>query len=194
MISLFLTLADELISHSRVISRPGRVVIGKASGITNDFNLFNYTLSCLECVLPQITYVTHGDDDDYEGIIFTANLRGRHIVGRKEEGRNRLTANSGNNVKSGPKYHNYHSPREESIVRRRRFSMHVICGGGGRANRALNRFYRAITVRAIVRHYLETSLSILHGRVWMKEKKISRASTCLLASYFVVFGELCSCS
>ena len=44
--------------------------------------------------------MTHGDDDDYEGIIFTANLRGRRIVGRKEEGRNRLTASSDNNVKS----------------------------------------------------------------------------------------------
>lgn len=31
---------------------------------------------------------------------------------------------------------------------------------------------RAITVRAIVYHYLETSLSILHDRVWMKGKKV----------------------
>jgi len=56
---------------------------------------------------------------------------------------------------------------------------------GERASGALNRFYRAITVRAIVRYYLETSLSILHGRVWMKGKKFpapARASARLLAS------------
>lgn len=47
--------------------------------------------------------------------------------------------------------------------------------GEDRGVEALNRFYRAITVGAIVRHYLETSLSILHGPVWTKrEKKVSR--------------------
>lgn len=47
--------------------------------------------------------------------------------------------------------------------------------GEARGVEALNRFYRAITVGAIVRHYLETSLSILHGPVWTKrEKKVSR--------------------
>ena len=101
MISLFLTLVDELISHSQVISRPARVVIGKASNITNDFNLFNLSYAVLSrmCLLPQITCMTHGDDDDYEGIISTANLRDRRIVGRKKEGRNRLTVNL-DNVKS----------------------------------------------------------------------------------------------
>lgn len=132
--------------------------------------------------------------------IFIANLRGWHC--RKERRRQKdsrptrvITSSRGLNI-----IIIIARERKEFTVRRRRrrrFSTHVIRGGGGRTNGALNRFYRAITVRAIVRHYLETSLSILHGRVWMKGKKFpapARTSARLLASHIVVFGELCSCS
>jgi len=84
MISLFLTPADELISYSRVISRPACVVIGKAPSTTNDFYLFNHTLSYLECLASDRVR-----DARRRGHIFTANLRGWHC--RKERRRQKPT-------------------------------------------------------------------------------------------------------
>lgn len=130
--------------------------------------------------------------------MYSPRIYAAGIAGRKEEGKDRLAANSGNNVKSGPKYHNYHSPREESTVRRRRFSTHVIRGNGERAKRGFKLFlpcnYSPRNSPPLSR---DESINIARPRL-DERKKVSRASTCerasLLASHFVVFGELCSCS
>jgi len=62
--------------------------------------------------------------------------------------------------------------------------------------RAAKPFHRAITVGAIVRHYLETSLSILHDRVWMRRKKKKKKkrekekfpARVFLAAHFAIFA------
>lgn len=86
--------------------------------------------------------------------------------------------------------------REESTVRR--FSTHVYPRRWREGERGFKPFlpcnYSPRNRPPLSR---DESLSILHGRVWMKGKKFpapARASARLLASHFVVFDELCSCS
>lgn len=147
------------------------------------------------CVTACETMTRRQENDDTITTTKTTHIRERReiaVVGRKEGETKDLTcgANLGNNSRAGPKYHNYRGPRKRDRDRDRKASdvpvvvsphaLLTVGSYGGRRGEdrgveALNRFYRAITVGAIVRHYLETSLSILHGPVWTKrEKKVSR--------------------